>query len=88
MREDFFIIIFPIAVLFRHGLSAPLREAETMTIAIAGDDELISFEKDIKHGTPKAEDLSHRHSERLTQPLLPRQMSFFTRPAGVRSPAY
>ena len=49
-------------MLFRHGLRAPLREAETMTIAIAGDDELISFEKDIKHGTPEAEDLSHRHS--------------------------
>ena len=45
MREDFFIIIFPIAVLFRHSLRAPLREAETMTIAIAGDDELISLDR-------------------------------------------
>ena len=48
MREDLFVVIFPIAMLFRHGLRAPLRKAETMTIAIAGDDELISFEKDIK----------------------------------------
>lgn len=87
MREDLFVIIFPIAVLFRHGLCAPLREAETMTIAIAGDDELISFERISNIALLRPKIFLIITPERLTQPLLPRQMSFFTRPAGVRSPA-
>ena len=57
MRKDGLVVIFGPAVLFCHGFGPPLRKAKAMTIAIAGDNELISADRQIKKCTVQVIDL-------------------------------
>ena len=57
MRKDGLVVIFGPAVLFCHGFCPPLRKAKTMTITIAGDNELISADRQIKKCTVQVIDL-------------------------------
>ena len=57
MRKDGLVVIFGPAMLFCHGFCPPLRKAKAMTIAIAGDNELISADRQIKKCTVQVIDL-------------------------------
>ena len=57
MHKYGLVVIFGPAMLFCHGFGAPLRKAKAMTIAIAGDNELISADRQIKKCTVQVIDL-------------------------------